>query len=478
MIEAIDTFLAESSNFLWGYILLFCLLGTHIYLTLLLRFPQRHLLRGMAYYFRRNGGEGSEKGNISHFSSLMISLAANVGTGNIIGVAVAVATGGPGAVFWCMMTGVLGMSTRYAESLLATRYRVADKKGNLVGGPMYALERGLRCKWLAVLFALFTALAAFGIGNITQANAVSRVLETSALGIPGWATGAFLFVLVALVLLGGLKSISNICSACVPTMALIYMASCALLLFNNAEHILPAMSLILDAAFTPQAAGGGFIGSTLMLAMQTGVKRGLFSNEAGMGSSPIVSAPVRTPNAVQQALVASTGPFWDTVIICTLTGVTLVTCTLASPEIATKEGELLTYHAFGTAGVLGSMLLTISLATFVVSTLLGWSYFGEKALEYLGGARLITPYRVLWVVAVFVGCVIPKSSIVWNFADCANALMALPNLICMIGLSGVLVAETRHYLWHNRLDEKDERPIPSIGESAIPTPPMEKDCKK
>ncbi len=469
MIEAIDSLLADTSNFLWGYILLFCLLGTHLYLTILLRFPQRHLLRAMSYYFRRS--TSGQEGQISHFSSLMISLAANVGTGNIIGVAVAVATGGPGAVFWCMMTGVLGMSTRYAESLLATRYRVTDARGDIVGGPMYALERGLKCRWLAVLFALFTAFAAFGIGNITQANAVSRVLAESALGIPDWATGTTLFVLVALVLLGGLKSIDRVCTACVPTMALIYMAGCALLLFSNAAHILPAISLILDSAFTPQAAGGGFIGSTIMLAMQEGVKRGLFSNEAGMGSSPIVSAPVRTPNPVQQALVASSGPFWDTVIICTLTGVTLVTATLAHPEIAAKDGDLLTYHAFGTAGIFGSMLLTISLVTFVVSTLLGWSYFGERALEYLGGTRLITPYRVLWVVAVFVGCVIPKSSIVWNFADCANALMALPNLICMIGLSGVLVAETRYYLWGNRLDEKDERPILST----IPTPPMEKD---
>ncbi len=459
MIDAIDSFLAGASNFLWGYILLFCLLGTHLYLTVLLRFPQRHMLRAMRYYFR--GGAQQEEGQISHFSSLMISLAANVGTGNIIGVAVAVAMGGPGAVFWCMMTGVLGMSTRYAESLLATRYRVTDEKGGIVGGPMYALERGLKCKWLAVLFAVFTAIAAFGIGNITQANAVSGVLAESALGIPQWVTGIFLFLLVALVLLGGLESIGKVCTACVPTMALIYVLACGMLLISNAEHVWPALVLIVDSAFSPQAAGGGFIGSTIMLAMQTGVKRGLFSNEAGMGSSPIVSAPVRTPNPVQQALVASTGPFWDTVVICTLTGVTLTTTILAHPEVASNEGSLLTYHAFDTMGTLGSMLLTISLSAFVISTLLGWSYFGERALEYLGGARLITPYRVLWVIAVFVGCVIPKSSIVWNFADCANALMALPNLICMIGLSGVLVAETRYYLWGNRLDEKDERPIPA-----------------
>ncbi len=471
MIDAIDSCLAGASNFLWGYILLFCLLGTHLYLTVLLRFPQRHLLQAMRYYFRNSEGQ---KGQISNFSSLMISLAANVGTGNIVGVAVAVATGGPGAVFWCMMTGVLGMSTRYAECLLASRYRVQNEKGDIVGGPMYALERGLKCKWLAVLFALFTAIAAFGIGNITQANAVASVLAESTLAVPTWLTGGLLVLLIALVLLGGLRSIDRVCTACVPSMALIYMLGCGLLLFTHAAHIGPAIMLILDSAFSPQAAGGGFIGSSIMLAMQVGVKRGLFSNEAGMGSSPIVSAPARTPNAVQQALVASTGPFWDTVIICTLTGLTLTTTILACPEVGANDASLMTFYAFGSLGAIGSLLLTISLTAFVISTVLGWSYFGERALEYLGGHRLITPYRVLWVIAAFVGCIIPKSSIVWNFADLANGLMALPNLICMIGLSGVLVAETRHYLWGNRLDEKDERPIPSLADEA---PEQEKSTK-
>lgn len=457
MIEAIDNILKTASEWLWSYVLLFALLGTHLYLTVLLKFPQRHLLRAMKYYFHKE--KGSE-GNISHFSSLMISLAANVGTGNIVGVAVAVATGGPGAVFWCMMTGVLGMSTRYAESLLAIRYRVQDREGNLKGGPMYALERGLRCKWLAVLFAVFTALAAFGIGNITQANAVSQVLIATDLGIPSWAIGAVLSVLVGVVLLGGLSRVADVCSACVPAMAIIYTVSCLLVLGVNYENVLPAISLIFTSAFTEQAATGGFIGSTLMLALQTGIRRGLFSNEAGMGSSPIVSAPVRTNNPVQQALVASTGPFWDTVVICTLTGVTLTTAVLSAPEIADKNGEVLTFHAFGLLGGIGSTLLTICLATFVISTLLGWSYFGEKSLEYLGGKRLIMPYRVLWIIMVFVGCVIPKSTIAWNFADCANALMALPNLICMIGLSGVIISLTRHYLTDNRLDEVDQTPIP------------------
>ena len=452
MLDFIDSCLASASEYLWGYVLLFCLLGTHLYLTVLLRFPQRYLLSAMKYYFMR---DRKSEGSVSHFSALMVSLAANVGTGNIVGVATAVAVGGPGAVFWCMITGALGMATRYAESLLAVRYRILDKKGSIVGGPMYALELGMRCKWLAVIFSVFTAIAAFGIGNITQANAVASVLAESSLGIPSWGTGIFLAALVAVVVLFGLQGISRVCTACVPTMAVLYMGGCLLLIFGHIELIIPAAKLIFTAAFTDQAAAGGFLGSSLMLAMQTGVRRGLFSNEAGMGSSPIVSAPVRTPNPVQQALVSSTGPFWDTVVICSLTGFALTISIMADPAIASKEGSLLTYHAFGTLGAVGSGVLTICLAIFVVSTLLGWSYFGERALEYLGGERLITPYRVLWVVAVFIGCVIPKSAIVWNFSDLANGLMALPNLICMVGLSGVLVAQTRHYLWQHRLDEID-----------------------
>lgn len=462
MLDAIDSVLETASGFLWGYVLLFGLLGTHLYLSIILRFPQRYFFKALSYYFKR--GKGSQQGQISQFSSLMVSLAANVGTGNIVGVAVAVAMGGPGAVFWCMMTGVLGMATRYAESLLAIRYRVQDSRGNVLGGPMYALERGLKCRWLAVLFAVFTSVAAFGIGNITQANAVSQVLAESSLGVPGWLTGVLLAGLVAAVLIGGLKGISRVCSACVPTMAVVYIIGCCILLVVHAEYVWPAIRTICTSAFCEQAATGGFIGSTIMLAMQNGVRRGLFSNEAGMGSSPIISAPVRTDNPVQQALVSSTGPFWDTVVICSLTGLTLTTTVLAEPDLAARSGELLTYHAFGCIGKFGSALLTISLAAFVISTVLGWSYFGEKALEYLGGSRLILPYRILWVIAAFVGCVIPKSSIVWNFADFANGLMAIPNLICMVGLSGVLISQTRYYLWRNRLDKVDTTPIPTLEE--------------
>jgi len=282
------------------------------------------------------------------------------------------------------------------------------------------------------------------------------VLANSALEVPTWITGVVMVLLVGAVLLGGLQGIARVCTALVPTMAIVYVVGCIAILITNAGFVWPAICHIVDSAFHPQAAAGGFVGSTLMLAMQQGVRRGLFSNEAGLGSSPIVSAPSQTPNTVQHALVASTGPFWDTVVICSLTGITLTTCIMAHDHITTNDGELLTYVSFATLGTFGSAMLTISLASFVISTVLGWSYFGERSLEYIGGRRLIYPYRVLWIIVAFVGCVVPKSSIVWNFADLANGLMALPNLICMVGLSGVLVAETRKYLWENRLFEVDK----------------------
>ncbi len=458
MFETIDSLISSASSLLWGYVLLFVLMATHLYLTVILRFPQRYLFLALKRYFSKKGKSG--EGHISPFSSLMVSLAAHVGTGNIIGVATALLAGGPGAIFWCWIMGILGMATRYAESLISHYYRVKDEKGQIVGGPMYAMERGLKMKRLGQLFALLTAIAAFGIGNITQGNAVAQVLQNSQLQIPTWATGLTLTILVAVTLIGGIKSIARLCSSFVPVMSLIYIAGCLLLLIAHVDMVWPALCLIVKSAFLPQAAMGGFIGSSIMIAMQTGVQRGLFSNEAGMGSTPIVSAPARANNAVDQALVSSTGPFWDTVVICTLTGLALTATQLKFPEIGGMTNTAITFEAFGTIGSIGSVLLTISLASFVISTLLGWSYYGERSLQYLGGQKLITPYRILWVVVVFIGCVIPKSSFVWNFADLTNGLMALPNVICMIALSGLLISQTRHYLWGQKLDEKDTRPLP------------------
>lgn len=447
--------LAAFRDFLWGWPLLIMLLGTHLYLTIVLRFPQRYLLKALKLYFVK---DHTDKGDISPFSSLMVALAANIGAGNIIGVGVAIAAGGPGAVFWCWLTGVLGMATRYGEGLLAIKYRVENADGNMSGGPMFVLERGMKCKWLGVIFAVFTAVAAFGIGNLTQGNAAAEQLY-HAFSIPTWTTAAILTALTALVMLGGIQSIAKVCAFFVPFMAAFYIMGCSYILAVQSEYVMPAIQCILDCAFTGQAAAGGVVGAAIMTAMRTGVARGLFSNEAGLGSAAIASAAAQNRNPVRQALISSSGPFWDTVVICALTGIVLTTSIIAHPDISSSDGPRLTTLAFSKIPYIGSPLLTLSLVTFVVSTILGWSYFGEKALEYLGGLKLIKPYRVFWVAMVFAGCV-SKIDLVWVFADCANGLMALPNLISLLALSGVLVQQTRYYLWQNRLDKYDESHTP------------------
>lgn len=449
MLDSIDIVLKQASSLLWGWPLIILLLGTHLYLTIRLRFPQRHLFKAIGLYFAKE--DARHKGDISQFSSLMIALAASIGTGNIIGVAAAVTVGGPGAVFWCWLTGILGMATRYGEGLLAVQYRVQTPGGEMAGGPMYALERGMNMKWLAIIFAVFTSIAAFGIGNVTQGNSAALYVS-EAWSVPTWATGLCLTVLTAMVMLGGIKSIGRVCALLVPLMALVYIAGCLVILVMLNAHVWPAICTIMDHAFSGRAAAGGFIGATLIMAIRAGVSRGLFSNEAGLGSAPIAAAAARSGNPVRQALVSSTGPFWDTVVVCALTGIVVVASITAYPDISSSDAQRLTFLAFGKIPYIGESLLTVSLFTFVLSTILGWSYFGEKALEYLGGSRAIFPYRLLWVVLVFVGCVI-KVDIVWNFADCANALMAVPNLISLLFLSNVIVRQTKYYLWDGRFDQ-------------------------
>ena len=443
----LNDFLTELSGLLWGWPMIILLLGTHLFLTIRLRFPQRHIFKAIRLSVKKDP-DGT--GDVSQFGSLATALAATIGTGNIIGVATAIALGGPGAVLWCWLTGVCGISTKYAEGLLAIKYRVKTESGKMLGGPMYALERGLGWKWLAVLFAVFTALAAFGIGNTVQANAIATVTFES-YGISPYLTGAFVCLLTGAVVLGGVKSIARVCSMLVPFMAAFYVLGCIYILCVNAEYLWPALKLIIASAFSPQAAGGGFVGTTVMMAARFGIARGLFSNESGLGSAPIVAAAAQTRNPVRQALVSSSGTFWDTVVICALTGMVIV---IAYPDISYENGATLTKAAFAKIPVIGTPLLTFGLLTFAFSTILGWCYYGERAVEYLKGKKWVIAYRVIYIAAVMIGRVV-NLAIVWNLADCMNALMAIPNLISLLCLSGVLVHETRKYLWRGRLDAVD-----------------------
>ena len=449
--QLINDFFASVSSFLWGWPMMILLLGTHIFMTIRLRCPQRKLFTAICLSIKR---DKDASGDVSQFGALATALAATIGTGNIIGVATAIALGGPGAVFWCWITGVFGIATKYAEGLLAIKYRVQTPTGKMLGGPMYALEKGLGWKTMAVLFAIFTMIASFGIGNTVQANAIATIANNT-YGISPWIMGAVVCGLTAAVIIGGVKSIAKVCGMLVPFMALFYILGCIYILFVNHNYVWPAISLILKCAFSPEAAGGGFAGSSIMMVARYGLARGLFSNESGLGSAPIVAAAAQTRNPVRQALVSSTGTFWDTVIICALTGIVIVSSIIAYPDISYHDGAALTKMAFGKIPYVGEPLLSFGLLTFAFSTILGWSYYGERAVEYLKGKKWSYVYRLLYIVAVYVGS-IASLNIVWNIADCMNALMAIPNLLSLLFLNGILVHETRKYLWRDRLDKEME----------------------
>ncbi len=435
--EQLERILDIVNGYVWGIPLLVLLFGTHIFLTFRLGFIQKHTLHAIKLSFTRHK-EGD--GEISHFGALVTALAATIGTGNIVGVSTAVAAGGPGAVFWMWLTGVFGIATKYSEAVLAVKYRVVRPDGTVAGGPMYALENGLGLKWLAILFAVFTAVAAFGIGNMVQANSISVMFQES-FSIPKWATGLTLTVITAVVILGGIKSIAKVCGVLVPFMALFYVFGCIIFLIIRHDTLLHSVEHIFTSAFTGQAAIGGFLGAGMKEAVRFGIARGLFSNESGLGSAPIVAAAAQTKDPVRQALVSSTGTFWDTVVVAAMTGIVVVN----SGEWANGlKGAELTHAAFGQVHKFGPILLTVGLLTFVFSTILGWSYYGEKAVEYLFGARSIKPYRWVWVLAVMVGSMISLQS-VWAFADIANGLMAIPNLIALLLLHKVIVSETKRY---------------------------------
>ncbi|MDD3638558.1 MAG: alanine/glycine:cation symporter family protein, partial [Bacteroidales bacterium] len=445
--QDIQLFFNKLSGLLWGWPMIIILLGTHVFLTIRLKFPQRKIFRGIALSVK---SDGDSKGDVSQFGALATALAATIGTGNIIGVATAVSLGGPGAVLWCWLSGVFGIATKYSEGLLAVKYRVKTSDGTMLGGPMYALERGLGMKWLAVLFCVFTIIAALGIGCSVQSNSISTMLKET-FNISQYVSGSILTVMVAAVIFFGIKGIARVCGFLVPFMAFFYVVGCVAILIMNAPFLGRAITLIFRSAFSVQAVGGGMAGGGLMIAMRYGIARGLFSNESGMGSAPIVAAAAKTKNPVRQALVSATGTFWDTVVVCALTGLVLVTSIIRYPEINYSDGALLTKMAFSKISFFGPLILTVGLITFAFSTILGWSYYAEKAIEYLGGKKAIVYYRILWVAGVFLGSV-AHLSMIWDLADSMNALMAIPNLISLLLLSGILARETNKYLWSGKLN--------------------------
>lgn len=448
--ESIQVLADEISGFLWGWPMMILLLGTHLYLTIRLRFPQRYIFKAIKISVHR---DPDSTGDVSQFAALATSLAATIGTGNIVGVATAVALGGPGAIFWCWLTGVFGIATKYAEGLVAVKYRQVTSNGKMLGGPMYALEKGLHMKWLAVFFCVFTVFASLGIGSTVQSNSISTMLNDT-YSVPLWISGVLISFVFILVVLFGVKGISRVCSAVVPFMALFYILGCIYILCVNAAYVWPAIKLIVVSAFNPAAAGGGFVGGTMIMAARYGMARGLFSNESGLGSAPIVAAAAKTRNSVRQALVSSTGTFWDTVIICAMTGIVLVSCVL-SGNLSFDDGASLTKNAFALIPYVGTPILVVGMVFFAFTTTLGWCYYSERAFEYLCGKKYIVIFRVVYCLTCFAGAVM-NLSLVWSFADSMNALMAIPNLISLLLLSRVIVLETKKYLWYDRLDEYDE----------------------
>ena len=436
--QMIESVIATLSAWVWGPPMLTLLLGTGLYLTILLKGMQfRALPLALKLIFHK---DHHHEGDISHFAALMTALAATVGIGNIVGVATAITLGGPGAVFWMWVTGMLGMATKYSEAVLAIKYREKGPHG-MRGGPMYYLAKGAGLPWLGTMFAIFTAFAAFGIGNMTQANATAKIFE-STFNIAPHITGWVLMILTGLVILGGIRSIGKFTSLLVPFMILAYVGTSLVVLFMNMDKIPHAFSLIFHHAFNPISASGGFIGATVAAAMRYGIARGVFSNESGLGSAPIAAAAARTGDPVKQALVSMTQTFIDTLVVCTMTALIILTANSWTQGVS--AAELTSASMAETLGSTGNIIVAISTALFAYSTLIGWNYYGEKAIEYLFGPRAIASYRVLFTAAVMVGAT-TSLTFVWNFSDLMNGMMAIPNLIGLLLLAKIVKSETNRY---------------------------------
>ncbi|MEE8721404.1 MAG: amino acid carrier protein [Eggerthellaceae bacterium] len=477
-IQAFSAGVDAVDSFVWGWAMIVLLLGTHLYTTVRTRFIQRKI--GTAIKLSVSQQDSDSAGDVSQFGALTTALAATIGTGNIVGVATGLLFGGPGAIFWMWITGVFGIATKYSETYISVKYRVRDENGEMLGGAMYALQRGFKHKKLghvlAILFALFTFIASFGIGASVQSNSLAGVVTAYIPDLSGETLtganaliGALLVVLVGVVIMGGIQSITRVTEKLVPLMALLYAVGCIVIICMNGPYVGEAIQLIVTCAFTGQAAFGGAVGSGVALALQYGFKRGLFSNESGLGSAPLVAASATTKNPARQALVSMTGTFWDTVIICAITGIMLVSTMLSDPSIEAgilagniTAAAQLTTTAFSAIPVLGPIVLAVGMVLFTYSTMLGWAQYGNRAVMYLFGKKGIRPYQVAYLVFVFWGC-IGGGQLVWNISDITNALMAVPNCIAVLGLGGVIAAGTKHYVYDKNLDEVDETPIPQVG---------------
>jgi AGCS family alanine or glycine:cation symporter len=445
--QGLSELLNSVSSFVWGPVMLVLLLGTGLYLTAGLRLlPQRKLGYGLRTALKGRSAEADDKGEITAFQALTTALSATIGTGNIAGVATAIYLGGPGAVFWMWLTALVGMATKYAEAVLAVRHREVDADGRYVGGPMYYIKNGLGAGWgwLGATFALFAAVAAFGIGNTVQSNSVARALERT-LDVPYLATGLALAVLTFLVIVGGVKRIARVAETLVPLMAVLYIAGAVVILAANAPQVPGALGMILSDAFSGTAATGGFAGAGIMVAIQFGVSRGIFSNEAGLGSAPIAHAAAKTSDPVRQGAVAMLGTFIDTIVVCTMTALVIIT---TGAWTSGETGAELSTLAFNTGLPGGEWIVSIGLVVFAFTTILAWSYYGERAAEYLLGTKVVMPFRILWTLALVVGAV-GNLGLIWTVADIMNALMAIPNLIALIALSGTVFAVSRAYFREN-----------------------------
>ena len=448
-------------NYIWGWPLIILLFGTHIFMTFRTGFIQKDIFKAIKLSVTK---DPDAEGDVSQFGALTTALSSTIGTGNIIGVGTAIACGGPGSVLWMWLTGIFGIATKYAETLIAVKYRVKSEDGTMIGGAMYALDRGLKARWAGIIFAILAAVCAFGIGCMVQANAVAANFTTN-FGVAPWIIAIVLSVLVGLVIIGGIQSITRVSERLVPFMAVFYVIGCLIILIMNVDVLGEAVVTIITSAFTTKAATGGFIGSTVAMACRYGFARGLFSNESGMGSAPLVASAAQTRNPKRQALVSMTGTFWDTVIICLMTGLVLVSCIIKHPSIdaLSGNGSALTSMAFSTIPAIGLPILIVGLITFAFSTILGWYYYGERCAVYLLGEKVIIVYKILWVVGVFVGSLV-ELNLIWNIADLLNGLMAVPNIFAVLLLSKVIADETKKYSG-SHIDDKDTTEIPVLKNS-------------